>query len=227
MAESVRRLDPGKRSIRQLMADQVFTPLGMKDSALGVRSDLRDRHVVPDLRGNVPAQHLGHSNYGPDGAFEEEHAEMPWVGAISTVPDLLRYAQMLQAGGRLEGARLVSRAMLDQATINRTGEKPNELLRHWDIRAAGNSRPPTSGWASFCEGGRLPASVRHAGESPHPWAPGCRQRRRVGRSRPRVVFRHAVGGRAARGRQHRAVSAAVRHGSGGRGMIKHGGVITA
>jgi len=152
MAESVRRLDPGKRSIRQLMADQVFTPLGMKDSALGVRSDLRDRHVVPDLRGNVPAQHLGHSNYGPDGAFEEEHAEMPWVGAISTVPDLLRYAQMLQAGGRLEGARLVSRAMLDQATINRTGEKPNELLRQLGYSRGWEQSPAYIGLGFFLRG---------------------------------------------------------------------------
>jgi CubicO group peptidase (beta-lactamase class C family) len=69
MAEAVRRLDPRKRSIRQLMADEVFGPLGMKDSALGVRADLKAKHVVPDLRGNVPAQHLGHSDLGPDGAF--------------------------------------------------------------------------------------------------------------------------------------------------------------
>jgi CubicO group peptidase (beta-lactamase class C family) len=66
MAEAARRVDPAKRSIRQLMVDEVFTPLGMKDTALGVRADLKARHIVPDLRGNVPAQHLGHSNYGPD-----------------------------------------------------------------------------------------------------------------------------------------------------------------
>jgi CubicO group peptidase (beta-lactamase class C family) len=129
MAEAARRLDPGKRSIRQLMADEVFTPIGMKDTALGVRADLKLRHIVPDLRGNVPAQHLGHSNYGPDGAFQEEHAEMPWVGAVSTVPDLLRYAEMLRRGGKVEDRRIVSRAILEQATINRSGNKPNELIR--------------------------------------------------------------------------------------------------
>jgi len=86
MAEAARRVDPKKRTVRQLMTEEVFVPLGMKDSALGVRADLKSRHVIPDLRGNVPAQHLGHSDYGPDGAFQEEHAEMPWVGAVSTVP---------------------------------------------------------------------------------------------------------------------------------------------
>jgi len=129
MAEAVRRVDPKKRSVRQLMADEVFAPIGMKDSALGVRKDLKSRHVIPDLRGSVPAQHLGHSNLGPDGAFQEEHAEMPWVGAVSTVPDLLRYAEMLRSGGKVGEQRVVSKAMLEQATINHSGEKPNELIR--------------------------------------------------------------------------------------------------
>ena len=152
MAETVRRLDPRKRSIRELMAEEVFAPLGMKDSALGVRADLRARHVVPDLRGNVPAQHLGHSNFGPDGAFEEEHAEMPWVGAVSTVPDLLRYARMLLAGGRLDGSRLVSRAILDQATINRTGDKPNELMRQLGFSRGWEPAPAYIGLGFFLRG---------------------------------------------------------------------------
>jgi len=129
MAEAARRVDPRKRSIRQLMADEVFAPIGMKDTALGVRADLKGRHIVPDLRGSVPAQHLGHGNLGPDGAFQEEHAEMPWVGAVSTVADLLRYADMLRRGGKVEERRIVSRAILDKATINRSGDKPNELIR--------------------------------------------------------------------------------------------------
>ena len=153
MAESVRRLDPKKRSIRQLMVDEVFTPLGMKDTALGVRADLKPRHVVPDLRGNVPAQHLGHSNYGSDGAFEEEHAEMPWVGAISTVPDLLRYAQMLRRGGASQdGIRVVSRALLEQATINRTGDEPNELLRQLGFSRGWETAPAYIGLGFFLRG---------------------------------------------------------------------------
>ncbi|MBS0367036.1 MAG: beta-lactamase family protein [Proteobacteria bacterium] len=152
MAEAVRRLDPRKRTIRQMMADEVFGPLGMKDSALGVRPDLKARHVVPDLRGNVPAQHLGHSDLGPDGAFQEEHAEMPWVGAVSTVPDLMRYARMLRAGGNLDGKRIVSRALLDQATINRTGDKPNELLRQLGHSRGWEQSPAYIGLGFFLRG---------------------------------------------------------------------------
>jgi CubicO group peptidase (beta-lactamase class C family) len=66
---------------------------------------------------------------GPQGAFKEEHAEMPWVGAVSTVPDLFRFAEMLRLGGTLDGKRIVSRAMLDLATRNWTGDKPNELYK--------------------------------------------------------------------------------------------------
>ncbi|MGH7058490.1 MAG: serine hydrolase, partial [Acetobacteraceae bacterium] len=63
----------------------------------------------------------------PNGAFEDELAEMPWVGCVSTVADLFRFAEMLRRGGELDGVRILSTAMLEQATINRTGDKPNEL----------------------------------------------------------------------------------------------------
>ncbi len=52
---------------------------------------------------------------------------MPWVGCVSTVADLFRFAEMLRQGGTLDGTRILSPAMLEQATINRTGDKPNEL----------------------------------------------------------------------------------------------------
>lgn len=127
MGEAVRRVDPRKRSYRQLLEDEILRPLGLKDTAVGVRADLRSRHVVPHFLSEMPFKHLGHSNLGPNGAFEEEFAEMPWVGCISTVPDLHRYAEMLRNGGALEGTRILSPALIEQATLNRTGDKVNEL----------------------------------------------------------------------------------------------------
>lgn len=129
MGEAVRRCDPEGRSYRELLQDEVLSPLGMKDTAIGVRKDLAERHVFPDFRGKPPQEHLGRSNLGPQGAFAEEHAEMPWVGGISTVPDLFRFAEMLRLGGTLDGQRIVSRAMLGLATRNWTGDKPNELYK--------------------------------------------------------------------------------------------------
>jgi CubicO group peptidase (beta-lactamase class C family) len=110
-----------------MVQEDLLTPLRMNDTAVGLRADLKARHVVPDFRGNYPIGHRGHSNYGPNGAFEEEHAEMPWVGIASTVPDMFRFAEMLRRDGSLDGARILSPAILAQARLNWTGDKPNEL----------------------------------------------------------------------------------------------------
>lgn len=129
MGEAVRRTDPQGRSFRQLLQDELLTPLAMQDTAIGVRRDLADRHIFPDFRGKPPQEHLGRSDLGPQGAFREEHAEMPWVGGISTVPDLFRFAEMLRRGGTLDGHRILSPATLRLATRNWTGDKPNELYK--------------------------------------------------------------------------------------------------
>lgn len=127
LGEAVRRTDPKRRPYRAIVQDEILTPLKMRDTSVGVRADLKPRKVVPDFRGNYPIGHRGHSNLGPNGAFEEEHAEMPWVGIASTVPDMFRFAEMLRRGGALESARLLSPAILELARRNWTGEKPNEL----------------------------------------------------------------------------------------------------
>jgi CubicO group peptidase (beta-lactamase class C family) len=138
MAECLRRTDPKHRGYRQMVQDEILTPLRMHDTSVGLRADLKTRHVVPDFRGNYPIGHRGHSDLGPNGAFEEEHAEMPWVGIASTVPDMFRLAEMFRQDGTLDGARILSPATLAMARRNWTGEKPNELHaargreRGWD-----------------------------------------------------------------------------------------------
>src|SRR5260370_41261559 len=98
----------------------------MSDTSVGLRADLKPRHVVPDFRGNYPIGHRGHSNLGPNGAFEEEHAEMPWAGIASTVPDMFRFAEMLRQNGALDGARILSPATRALSRRKWTAEKPNE-----------------------------------------------------------------------------------------------------
>ena len=139
LGEALRRTDPKRRSYRAIVQEELFTPLKMRDSSVGLRRDLRARHVVPDLRGNFPITHPGHSNLGPNGAFQEEDAEMPWVGVASTVPDMLRFAEMLRRRGELDGARILSPPTLELATRNWTGERPNELTT---ARAQQRGWPP-------------------------------------------------------------------------------------
>ena len=166
MGEAVRRCDPLERSYRELLQDEVLTPLGMKDTAIGVRKDLAERHVFPDFRGKPPQEHLGRSNLGPQGAFKEEHAEMPWVGAISTVPDLFRFAEMLRQGGSLNGHRVVSRAMLELATRNWTGDKPNELYKSIAINHGWEPYPAYIGLGFGLRGEQICPSLYGALTSP-------------------------------------------------------------
>jgi len=64
---------------------------------------------------------------GANGAYEDEQAEMPWVGIVSTVPDLFRFADLFRRGGTWDGVRMLSRATLELAARNHTGDKVNEL----------------------------------------------------------------------------------------------------
>ena len=113
LGEMLRRTDPRKRRYRDIVHQDLFEPLRMLSSSIGLRADLRPRKIVPDfLPTRAPMQHLGHSNYAENGAFEEEDAEMPWVGAVSTAADMHRFTEMLRRGGELGGARIISPATL-------------------------------------------------------------------------------------------------------------------
>ncbi len=158
MAEAVRRTDPGKRGYRQIVEDEIIKPLKMHDTAVGLRRDLKSRHVVPDFRGNYPIGHRGHSNLGPNGAFEEENAEMPWVGIASTVPDMFRFAEMFRQRGSLDGARILSPATLELAGQNHTGDKPNEL---YTKRAAERGWGPVPAYIGLGFSLRGPKLIHH------------------------------------------------------------------
>jgi CubicO group peptidase (beta-lactamase class C family) len=127
MAEALLRTDPAKRRYRQIVQEDILDPLGMRDTSVGLRADLRPRKVVPDFRNNYPIGHKSRNTPGPNGAFEDEQGEMPWVGIVSTTPDLFRFADMFRGGGRTNGARLLSPAMIEMASRNWTGEMVNEL----------------------------------------------------------------------------------------------------
>ena len=127
MATALLLTDPKKRDYRQIVQEDILDPLLMKDTSVGLRADLKARKVVPDFRGNYPIGHKSRNTEGANGAFEDETAVMPWVGIVSTVPDMFRFAEMFRSGGVLGGTRLLSSGMLDLATRVHTGEKRNEL----------------------------------------------------------------------------------------------------
>jgi len=155
MGEMVRRTDPKRRSFRAIMDEELLKPLGLTDTAVGLRADLRSRHVVPELPATFAAQHLGHSNLGPHGAFQEELAEMPWVGMVSTAYDVHRFAEMLRRRGELDGVRILGSATLNRATQVQTGEHPNELYRSLALSRGWRPYPAYLGLGFSMRGERL------------------------------------------------------------------------
>jgi CubicO group peptidase (beta-lactamase class C family) len=137
IGEAVRRLDGGKRAFREILSEELFTPLGMNDTALGVRQDLAARRVPVVVRDRTP------SLFEPDlleamNVLFDEATEMPGGGGLATAQDIFRWAEMLRRGGDLKGSRILSPAILDLATRNHTGEEPNHIfdfareMRGWD-----------------------------------------------------------------------------------------------
>jgi CubicO group peptidase (beta-lactamase class C family) len=54
-------------------------------------------------------------------------SEIPAGGYVTTIADFARFAEMLRGRGELDGARILSAAMLDLAAKNHTGRMPNDL----------------------------------------------------------------------------------------------------
>jgi CubicO group peptidase (beta-lactamase class C family) len=137
LGEVVRRVDGGARTFGQIMQDELFAPLGMKNCSMGLRADLASRIspvVVRDRSpGLFPPEALEAWN-----VLVTESSEIPGGGAVCDAHDLFRWAEALRCGGELDGARILSPALLQLATTNHTGTEPNHLFdsvceaRGWD-----------------------------------------------------------------------------------------------
>ena len=125
LAGVLRRLDGGKRSYRDLLAQDLFAPLGMKDTALGLRADLAARFCPVVARDRRPGLSLA-EEYEMFGAMVGPEAEIPSLGCVTTAADLARFAEMLRAGGTLGAARILAPATVELAMRNHTGDKVNE-----------------------------------------------------------------------------------------------------
>lgn len=124
------------RPFLELMEQELFRPLGMRDTAFGPRADLMARRCPL-----APAAYLTQPQYAHAAAVTAAHVARitgystcpgsvaPGGGAFSTAADIHRFAEMLRRGGELDGARILSPAMLDLVARNHTGRLPNELYK--------------------------------------------------------------------------------------------------
>src|SRR5690606_6831776 len=145
MGTALVRTDPKGRDYRTLLHEDLFAPLGMESTSMGLRPDLRDRHVRPDMRGTVPIKHLSRNIEGDHALFEDPDVEAPHVGCASKAGDLWRFAEMLRREGELEGVRILSPRMVRLARRVHTGDKPNELYKGVALKAGWQVPPANQG----------------------------------------------------------------------------------
>ena len=142
MGMALVRTDPKGRDYRTLLKEDLFDPLGMSSTSMGLRADLKDRHIAPDMRGTVPIKHLSRNLEGDHALFEDPEVEAPHVGCASTSGDLYLFCEMLRRGGELDGKRMLSPAMIELASQVHTGDLPNELYKRvaenagWEVPPA-------------------------------------------------------------------------------------------
>jgi len=145
MGTALVRTDPKGRDYRTLLHEDLFAPLKMDSTSMGLRADLAPRHVKPDMRGTVPIQHLSRNIEGDHALFEDPEVEAPHVGCAASTGDLWRFAEMLRREGELDGARILSPATIRLARQVHTGEMPNELYKGVALRAGWEVPPANMG----------------------------------------------------------------------------------
>jgi CubicO group peptidase (beta-lactamase class C family) len=96
--------------------ERIFKPLKMADTGFVVRPDQKSRWTTayaPAQGGGLVVSEV------EDVPFTEKPALLEGtVGLVTTVPDYLRFCQMLLNGGELDGVRVLPRAVIERMTTN-------------------------------------------------------------------------------------------------------------
>ena len=109
LGEIIRRVDGGKRRYGEILKQDVFDPLGMKDTHVGFPPRLAARRVPVVVR-DLDSPELNPKFQADRDASVTEKTELPSGGAtFSTAGDILRFAEALRLGRRAGGrARAVA-----------------------------------------------------------------------------------------------------------------------
>jgi CubicO group peptidase (beta-lactamase class C family) len=151
LAECVRRADGGRRPYRTILAEDLFGPLGMADTALGCPDRLRARLAPVVARDRRPGLFDPEFLEGMSAAIGEE-TEIPAGGYVSTAPDFHRFAEMLRSEGELDGVRILSPGTVASLQVNRTGDEPNTIWAYAEVMRGWPSFPANLGLGFFLRG---------------------------------------------------------------------------
>ena len=116
------RADGRGRTYSQMLEEEIFAPLKMSDTSLGLRKDLEARYCPIKAAWSGDGVISPATVEGMNTLMRMPAAEIPGGGAVSTLNDVFRFAEMLRNGGELDGARILSPAMIEYASRNQTGD---------------------------------------------------------------------------------------------------------
>lgn len=152
LGEVMRRVDVGKRPLRRILAEEVFEPVGMKDTALTLldRPDLEPRFVPIVMRDDSPDA-LSTSDVQRIGDLCKR-VEFPAAGVFSTAHDQFLFAEMLRNAGKADGRRVLSPAIVRAAISIHTGEKLHGLFMAAAERDHTDAFPANIGLSFFIRG---------------------------------------------------------------------------
>ena len=117
------------RPLDEHLAEDLFVPLGMIDTALSVPEEKLDRLPAAYRHGEdglVVTEPAGGGFYAGPPPFDVSHGEF-----VSTVADFHRFTRLLADGGRVNGEALLSAEHLQQMTSDRVpaeNKTPRQLL---------------------------------------------------------------------------------------------------
>ena len=107
-------------SFEKFLAERIFKPLGMADTAFFVPSEKKGRVAAVYRHGGPDISLLPDKEIRP--AAELPQLIMPGGGLVSTVSDYARFCQMLVNGGELDGVRLLGPKTVALFSMNHAPE---------------------------------------------------------------------------------------------------------
>jgi CubicO group peptidase (beta-lactamase class C family) len=144
------------RTYAQMLEDEIFRPLGMRDTSLGIRKELVDRLCpVKAAYSGLPALLPAEAVEGVGALLAMPGCEIPGGGCLTTIQDLHRFVEMLRRGGELEGARILAPATIDFCTRNHTGNLRNVLFDAFSSYRGWEFYPANIGVGFFVRGDGL------------------------------------------------------------------------
>ena len=117
------------KKVSQFLKDEIFDPLEMKSTGYHYFGDVRERMVTPYRLEEGKRTPITGVMF--DDRFEENaNYEAGGAGLFSTVPDYLKFSQMMACGGIWKGEQIIGRKTIDLMRTNHLNEQQLKDFRN-------------------------------------------------------------------------------------------------